>query len=278
MENEFIQNLLRTLTWNAGELLFFGLIMLLLQALLHVYQKQKTWDRSSVIDLTYSFFLAFCTPFFYIVPIAIVDSLVQQSPSLITLPARLSGDLPLLLQLFIALFIVDFISYWRHRIMHSRWLWPVHAIHHCSKRLDWLSTERFHALNYFVSLTINVIAIQLLFGPEVALLAAFLRRFYNFLIHANVRMDYGIASYVFVSPRFHHWHHSADLEASNKNYCTFFSCIDWLFGTYYMPENKRYPSVIGERDNIEESFIVQFIHPFKVWLSWLTASKAADRS
>jgi lathosterol oxidase len=133
--------------------------------------------------------------------------------------------------------------------------------------LDWLSTERFHVLNYFVSVTVTVIPTLLLFGPEVALLGAFLRRFYNFLIHANIRLDYGVASYIFVSPRFHHWHHSADAIAANKNYCTFFSCIDWVFGTFYLPENKRYPDTVGEPDNIQENIIVQFLHPFKVWFS-----------
>ena len=109
---------------------------------------------------------------------------------------------------------------------------------------------------------------QLLFGLEAALLAAFLRRFYNFFIHANIRLDYGVAGYVFVSPLFHHWHHSKDELAANKNYCTFFSCIDWIFGTFYLPESRRYPDVVGEKDNIKENVTAQFMHPFKVLLSW----------
>lgn len=267
MQNEFVQNLLYLLVFNAGELLVFGSMMLLLQMFLVAYRGQKFWDRSSVIDISYSFILAFCTPFFYLIPISIVEQLVQLSPALETLPERLSSGVPFVVQLLIALFIIDFIGYWRHRMMHSRWLWPIHAVHHCSKRLDWLSTERFHVLNYAITLTINTIPTQLLFGPEVALLGAMLRRFYNFLIHANVRMDFGIANYVFVSPRFHHWHHSVDKEAADKNYCTFFSFIDWTFGTFYLPGDKRYPDAIGERDNIKESLVAQFLHPFKVWKS-----------
>jgi lathosterol oxidase len=269
MQNESMQNLLRLLAWNASELFVYGLIMVMLQVFLSAHQGQKMWDRSSAIDIAYSFILTFCTPFFYLVPVAIVEQMVQQNPTLATLPERLSGDLPFWVQVFMAVFIIDFISYWRHRLMHCRWLWPIHAIHHCSKRLDWLSTERFHILNHFITLTINVVPTQLLLGPEAAILGTILRRFYNFLIHANVRLDYGIASYVFVSPRFHHWHHSTDAMAANKNYCTFFSCIDWVFGTFYLPENKRYPENVGESDNIKENIIVQFLHPFQVWFSWL---------
>jgi sterol desaturase/sphingolipid hydroxylase (fatty acid hydroxylase superfamily) len=269
IQNEFIQKLLYLLIWNAGELIVFGLMMILLQVFLSAHKEQKMWDRSSVIDISYSFILAFCTPFFYLVPISIVDSLVQQNPTLASFPSQLSEGIPLLLQVLIAVFIIDFIGYWRHRMMHTKWLWPIHAIHHCSKRLDWLSNERFHFLNYFITLTINVVPTQLLFGPEVALLGALLRRLYNFVIHTNVRMDYGIASYIFVSPRFHHWHHSADEIVADKNYCTFFSCIDWMFGTYYLPGDKRYPDTIGERDHIKENLIVQLLHPFKVWKSFL---------
>ena len=106
------------------------------------------WDRSSIIDITHSFILAFCTPFFYLVPMSIVDSMVRHSPALEALPQRLSGGLPVVVQVLFAVIIIDFISYWRHRLMHCRWLWPIHAIHHSSKRLDWLSTERFRHLDH----------------------------------------------------------------------------------------------------------------------------------
>jgi sterol desaturase/sphingolipid hydroxylase (fatty acid hydroxylase superfamily) len=267
MQLDFVQNLLRMLALNAVELFAFGSVMILLQTVLRARQEQKMWDRSSAIDISYSFILAACTPVFYLAPMAIVAAMVEHIPALEMLPERLSGDIPFFIQVLIGLFIMDFIGYWRHRLMHCRWLWPIHAIHHCSKRLDWLSTERFHVLNYLVTVMITVVPTQLLFGPEVALMGAFLRRLYNFLIHANIRLDYGVASYIFVSPRFHHWHHSAELLAANKNYCTFFSCIDWIFGTFYLPDNKRYPDIIGEPDDIEENIIVQFLHPFKVWLS-----------
>lgn len=48
------------------------------------------------------------------------------------------------LQFALALPLVDFVGYWRHRFMHSKFLWPFHAIHHSSKTLDWLSNERNH--------------------------------------------------------------------------------------------------------------------------------------
>ena len=77
------------------------------------------------------------------------------------------------------------------------------------------------------------------------------------LIHANIRWDLGPLKYVFCSPRYHHWHHSSDDEAIDKNYVAHLPVIDWLFGTFYMPRDKtrlaaplrhdRHPAAEGHR-------------------------------
>ena len=54
-------------------------------------------------------------------------------------------------ELLLATFLVDLVGYWRHRLMHSRFLWPFHTIHHSPKELDWLSNERFHQHNIYLS-------------------------------------------------------------------------------------------------------------------------------
>ena len=269
MEAEFLQKTLGLVVWNTGELLIFGGILVILQWWIPVNNKQNNWDKSSFIDISYSFILTLCTPLFLVIPIVIVDILISYSPTLKKIPEQLSSQWPILLQILIAIIVVDFVSYWRHRMMHLKWLWPIHAIHHCSRRLNWLSTERFHVLNYFITSTINTILVQILFGPEVTLVGAFLRRFYNLFIHANIKMDYGYLGYILVSPRFHHWHHSLNKQVRDKNYSTFFSCIDLLFGTFYLPRDGTYPMHFGEPDNIEESLAVQFYYPFKTWTRWI---------
>ncbi len=49
--------------------------------------------------------------------------------------------------LFFAVFLGDFIGYWRHRLEHTRWLWPTHAIHHSDEEMTWLTLNRFHPIN-----------------------------------------------------------------------------------------------------------------------------------
>jgi hypothetical protein len=49
--------------------------------------------------------------------------------------------------------------------------------------------------------------------------------------HANVSVRLGPLRYVIVTPNFHHWHHSQDQEALDKNYAAHFAFLDHLFGT-----------------------------------------------
>src|SRR5690606_20796410 len=55
--------------------------------------------------------------------------------------------LPALVVIFAAIFIGDFIGYWRHRLEHSRLLWPSHSIHHSDDKMTWLTLHRFHPIN-----------------------------------------------------------------------------------------------------------------------------------
>jgi sterol desaturase/sphingolipid hydroxylase (fatty acid hydroxylase superfamily) len=50
-------------------------------------------------------------------------------------------------QLPIVFVLADFLSYWQHRFFHRAALWPIHAAHHSSREVDWLSSGRFHPLN-----------------------------------------------------------------------------------------------------------------------------------
>ena len=85
------------------------------------------------------------------------------------------------------------------------------------------------------------------------------------LIHSNIRWDLGPLKYIFCSPRYHHWHHSSDEEAIDKNYVAHLPAIDWIFGTFYMPRDsgvwpRRY-GTIGIP--LPKGIVRQFISPFR---------------
>lgn len=265
MTLESLVQIPQLLLGNLVQLVMFGLVLTGLQALVPARIEQSQWDRSCWLDVGYSFLLTLCVPLFYIVPIALVELFVRQVSVIVEWRWQFSAGWPLILQVLVAILLIDIVSYWRHRLMHSRWLWPVHTIHHSSYRLNWLSTERFHVLNFLIASAIDVFFAQLLFSPVVIMIASFVRRFYNFFIHSNVKLDYGPLGYILVSPRFHHWHHNKDLAAAHRNYSTFFALTDWAFGTFYLPRDGTYPEQYGVQESLKEAFVPQLIYPFRAW-------------
>ena len=169
-----------------------------------------------------------------------------------------------ILQVIAAVVIADFVGYWKHRIFHSRYLWPFHAIHHSSEQVDWLSNERFHPVNSLASSLMQTLALLLLgFGPDIAALAALIRRAHSFFEHSNVNLSYGPLNYIFVCPLFHRWHHSSDEAAIDKNYANIFSFFDLIFGTYYFPKRAD-PEAFGlSRAKIEGGFWAHMAYPFR---------------
>ena len=50
-----------------------------------------------------------------------------------------------------------------------------------------------------------------------------------------------------VQPRYHHWHHTSQTEAIDKNFAIHFPWIDKIFGTHYLPADK-WPDTYGLHD------------------------------
>src|SRR5439155_16903362 len=98
-------------------------------------------------------------------------------------------------------FLGDFVSYWRHRLEHTHWLWPAHAIHHSDTEVTWLTLARFHPVNRAVTASVDIAPLALLGFPAWALIAnEILRHYYGEFIHADFPWTYGPLGRLFVSP------------------------------------------------------------------------------
>jgi sterol desaturase/sphingolipid hydroxylase (fatty acid hydroxylase superfamily) len=64
------------------------------------------------------------------------------------------------------------------------------------------------------------------------------------------------------TPQFHHWHHSADLEAYNKNYAGELPLLDMVFGTYHLPKD-RLPKTYGVLEMVPTGYFGQLWYPFR---------------
>jgi sterol desaturase/sphingolipid hydroxylase (fatty acid hydroxylase superfamily) len=191
-------------------------------------------------------------------------SITENSLFLVPEGAWEAAGLPLT---FVAvLFIGDFLSYWRHRIEHTRWFWPAHVIHHSDTDMTWLTLSRFHPINRITTTVIDVSLLAMLGFPAWALIANNLvRHYYGEFIHADLPWMYGRFASVFVSPVMHRWHHARDVTGSGSNFATVFSVFDRGFGTYYVPGLCTVPLGVTEDQYPGKGLMRHLLHPFMVW-------------
>jgi sterol desaturase/sphingolipid hydroxylase (fatty acid hydroxylase superfamily) len=223
--------------------------------------------RTTLALYVFDFFLVF--PPLAIVIALITSTVHRYSLNLISDTTWSTIGAPLTLVLTVV--IGDFCSYWRHRLEHSRWLWPAHAIHHSDTEMTWLTGNRFHPVNNITTTLIDNTFLALLGFPAWALTAnEMIRHYYGEFIHADVPWTYGFLGFIFVSPAMHRWHHARDVTGSGSNFATVFSVFDRAFGTHYVPGPCTV--ALGVNDRIGRGPLAQFQYPFKRWTRALTRS------
>jgi sterol desaturase/sphingolipid hydroxylase (fatty acid hydroxylase superfamily) len=168
--------------------------------------------------------------------------------------------------LFLIVLVADLVQYWTHRAYHEvPVMWRLHAVHHSVKSMDWLAGSRQHILELIITRTLVLAPIYVFgFSKEVIDAYIIIVGFQAVFNHANVSVRLGPLRYVVVTPNFHHWHHSQDDVAIDKNYAAHFAFLDYLFGTA-VKSDREWPEhygVVG--DYVPNGFFKQLAFPF-VW-------------
>lgn len=241
-------------------LLLYSAVFIPLERWFALRPEQPVFRRHWVVDLTYFF----------------VNSLLIEVLTILTLrpalilfdwarPGWIVGSLPLLVQVPALLLVADFTQYWVHRTFHAvPFLWPFHAIHHSVEAMDWLAGSRLHLVDVVVTRGLTYVPIFVLEFSESALMVyVFLVAAQATFIHANVRWRFRPLRRLIATPAFHHWHHSAEREAVDKNFAVHTPVWDLLFGTYYLPD--RWPAAYGlcGRRDVPARWMTQLIYPFQ---------------
>jgi sterol desaturase/sphingolipid hydroxylase (fatty acid hydroxylase superfamily) len=171
---------------------------------------------------------------------------------------------PLWLQAIGAVIVGDFFLYWAHRALHlNKFLWRFHSIHHAVEELDWAAAYHSHVIDDLV-LTGAAFGSVALLGFSHAAIAIYggVYAWISLVVHANTRLIIGPLRRVVSSPEFHHWHHSKETDARDRNFASIISFWDFAFGTAFLPEGRR-PKVYGTDGNVPAGYIDQVLHPFR---------------
>lgn len=171
---------------------------------------------------------------------------------------------PFWLQFLEAVLIVDILGYIYHRLAHRLpFLWQFHAVHHSSAQLDWLAAARVHPLDQILSRAFMFVPLYM-FGFTRETFGAYLilSIFHAIFLHANVNLRFGFLRWIIATPEFHHWHHSNDPEARNKNFSGQLPILDLILGTIYLPKNKM-PQTYGISEPMPKGYTAQLSFPFR---------------
>ncbi|MDA0196080.1 MAG: sterol desaturase family protein [Bacteroidetes bacterium] len=220
--------------------------------------KMTTFHKSMFTDTLH----VTIDPVLSMVPIALVYSVLE--PLQITSASTAIASQPRWLQILEAFLFKGLFGYWQHRLAHEiPLLWRLHAVHHSPSQLNWISGERRHPFDSVWGSTFTAIPMVLTGFNLIDLgYLAMVSRVWDYTIHANLNWRLRFLKYLWVSPEYHHWHHSKEKEAWNKNYSGLLPIYDLIFGTFYLPKDKS-PQHYGIPGGMSDDYIDQMLYPFQ---------------
>lgn len=147
----------------------------------------------------------------------------------------------------VILFLVDDASrYGLHRLLHSRWLWRIHRVHHSAQVLTPFTLLRLHPLEQLLYQLRLVLVHGVLTGayffiigstPELWLIFGVSGFIWLFnmaganLRHSNIPLRYGKLEVLFISPAQHQLHHG--VGGIHYNYGSVLAIWDYLFNSWH---------------------------------------------
>ena len=149
---------------------------------------------------------------------------------------------PVVAQVILTTFVVDLLFYIKHRFSHLLPFWHFHSVHHSQREMNVFTDRRQHTVEHvfaqtFVFLPAFIVGLK----PYSAMTLSAVLWFHTFLIHGNIRTNFGWLGIFLISPQYHRIHHSIELPHRDKNFGTIITLWDRMFGTYY-PGRDEYPA------------------------------------
>ena len=173
---------------------------------------------------------------------------------------------PVWIQVFCVIGLVEFLRYWVHRWQHSvPFLWKWHAVHHTVPLTYGINGLYSHPIDFLLRNVLTLLIPTMLgFDASAILIGTAILVVTGYFAHCNMPLKYGPLEWVFVSPRLHRWHHSESVVESNSNFGIGLIVFDRLFGTVLDPEHRESPEKMGvegvpaAQGSVKDMFLTAF--------------------
>lgn len=162
--------------------------------------------------------------------------------------------------------VADFFYYWFHRMQHSfPPLWRFHEVHHAITELNSINSNS-HVLEELFKIPLMWIPMSLLVKFDLGYVpyaVGFLIGAHTTIQHSCTRLNYRYLRFFSADNSFHRIHHSVERKHYDRNFGSFTSIWDWMFGTAYWPEEGEWPKtgVVGIREPVTLKDYI--MHPFR---------------
>lgn len=150
-------------------------------------------------------------------------------------------------------FVVDYLYYWNHRLLHHRRLFPLHVVHHTVTQMDVFATSRNSLITSFfiVYLWANGFLLYITDLNAGVLLGMSLSACLDLWKHSSLgkqhpRLLRRLSQLGVMTPLDHAWHHAQRLQS---NYGANLNLYDRLHGTYYASE--VFPERLGVKTRLK---------------------------
>lgn len=190
-----------------------------------------------------------------------------------------AGPLRMVVASLAALLLADFASYWFHRAQHGRFLWRFHVPHHSINEMHALSSFGYPLDEVFRTLLVvfpmSFIPVTGVHQPVIMTAIILLMPTYT---HSPIRLNFGPLRRLAVDNVFHRIHHSTEQRHFDKNFGTYFTIWDQVFGTAYFPAPDEWPATGVNAAREPQSLREWLLMPFTLARNALNQSPQAVRS
>ena len=179
-------------------------------------------------------------------------------------PYRLEAETTsgLLVAGMVAIFVLEFITYWVHLAMHRfMFLWRIHATHHHLTQLTVAKSDRGHPLELLAINLGSVMTLAFLGASDGVVGVVFVFTITTgYVNHSNLPLESGIFGWLFNTAEMHQLHHSCDYAESDTNYGCAVILWDRIFGTF---SGKKTIERAGNGTGRRLSVLTQLSIPFR---------------